>query len=328
MKNHKISSRQLIAGLLVFSQATWASDVYTQYSIEKGETLSELAARFIGYPIYSRGGSLEQITAINPQIQDPLRIRIGTLINLPTKEPNSSPLIREIAENNSIESTPMDGYLALGGYVGTYSLRSRDLSNGTNATLVSPFSYGFNAAIGQRYSEKLSGEYGLGYERIGFDAPKQRTVVENLSFGRWNFYASAQYQLAERWKMSLTLPVTQEVFISANPNSTNYYVDKAIAVSPAIATDYSWYQTYDLESSIGVEMQSYIPSSTDSFSTKLGYGISPRIRAKQKFGAWDGETTLGCLYQSQDTNLTNQNVTRFFLSFRLFFDFNQKGKSP
>ena len=80
-------SRILTSSLVFFlsvsmtARADEAAAVH-EYSVQLGKTLSEIAQRLFGNPVYPKGGALEKILALNPQSQDANFIRFGQVLRV------------------------------------------------------------------------------------------------------------------------------------------------------------------------------------------------------------------------------------------------------
>jgi LysM repeat protein len=95
MMNRKISASLALLAFLT-QNAAWAKT----YSVKKGDTLSQIAAREFGRPIYGPKGSLQKLLQKNPEIQNPDRIRPTQVIRLSDEVAESSPK-DSISESNS-----------------------------------------------------------------------------------------------------------------------------------------------------------------------------------------------------------------------------------
>ncbi len=312
------------------------------YEVQSGDTLSQIAQKLLGSPVYPKDGSLQKLLKLNPSITNPDFLREGTTLKVVLVENSHVKDVVAVSKEKSkttvIERTIDEGvalrevssssekknfspsFITLGGSVGQIQIDATDKSNNTDARLSSSSVLGFAVSLGQRYSEKLVGEYGLSYESFRFEAPQSVIGFKDLDAKRLNFFAQLEYKMNNIWKITGTLPFVQNLFITASPTSSQYQIDKVTSLAPAVAGDYSWYKSADLDSSIGLVAQTFLPASGDMVKTYLGYGAGPRIRTRQKLGSLEGETTLGYFYQTQKTNLTEQNISQYYLNFKLFMD--------
>lgn len=84
--NRKISASLTLLAFLLQTPA-WAKT----YNVKKGDTLSHIAAREFGRPIYGPKGSLQKLLQKNPEINNPDRIRPAQVIRLSDELADQSP---------------------------------------------------------------------------------------------------------------------------------------------------------------------------------------------------------------------------------------------
>ncbi|HET9239441.1 MAG TPA: LysM domain-containing protein [Oligoflexus sp.] len=84
--NRKIAASLTLLAFLT-QNAAWAKT----YNVKKGDTLSHIAAREFGQPIYGPKGSLRKLLEKNPEIQNPDRIRPTQAIRLSDELTDQSP---------------------------------------------------------------------------------------------------------------------------------------------------------------------------------------------------------------------------------------------
>ncbi len=318
--------------VLFLTLQCFADENSRRHHVAQGETLSILAQKYLGFPVYGKNGTLNQLLSVNASIVDPNQLAINSEIIIPGRSEAPARTISQEAPAVDAVITPppvmptvtrpqSSGYFAFGTRFGSLALYAKDASNGSRATLVSQSNYGFGFAVGQKYSDQLNGEYGVDIEKVHFERP---TVgqVDYLNRTRFGFHLSGEYRASERHTISFGLPIIQTFFIAAVPGAQNYSVQKITTVAPFIGGDYSWFKSPVLESSLGVVGQIYFPSSNAELSAKTGFGYGPRAQVKQKVGQYKIESTLGYFVKNQSTNYTEQNDSTVLLTFRLFYNFD------
>ena len=75
------------------------------WTVRHGDTLSELAAKHFGRPIFGDSGSLNKLLQLNPNIQNPNLIRVGESLQLPTAPEVVTPPVA--AETPEAPVTPL-----------------------------------------------------------------------------------------------------------------------------------------------------------------------------------------------------------------------------
>ncbi|MBX3022552.1 MAG: LysM peptidoglycan-binding domain-containing protein [Bdellovibrionales bacterium] len=94
---------------LFFSGLVFASDEAYQHVVQQGESLSVIAQKYIGSPVYPKHtGSLARLLSMNPHISNPALVRAGERVNLGVIE------VREPAAEESAvgASTPTASFAA------------------------------------------------------------------------------------------------------------------------------------------------------------------------------------------------------------------------
>lgn len=96
--NRKLSASLTLLAFLI-QNAAWAKT----YNVKKGDTLSHIAAREFGRPIYGPKGSLQKLLQKNPGIQNPDRIRPSQVIRLSDEVAN-----QDLKDTSSDQNGPAE----------------------------------------------------------------------------------------------------------------------------------------------------------------------------------------------------------------------------
>jgi hypothetical protein len=307
------------------------------YLVREGDCLSVIALRLLGPPIYGKTGTLHRLLEANSEIRPSDPIFPGTTLRIPgggelesappsralsSSEPLDTP--EPIAPTTAIAVEPVvqnpSGSLSVGAGFRAITLNAEDPTNGTRATLVGRRAVSADLAVIQNYSERLRSEFGFGIEKLAFDAPPTG-AVSPLNWTLFRFSAAFEYRAGNRWRLMASLPISQELFITAVPASGSYSLVRMTTVAPTFAADYSVYRAPTLETSFGFQAQALLPSAASGLASDLGFGLGPRIRVRQRLGGHDGEAVFGYAWKKQNSNLTEQNLSIWSLSFRIFFNY-------
>tara|TARA_B110001454_G_scaffold218991_1_gene249023 strand:+ start:58996 stop:60039 length:1044 start_codon:yes stop_codon:yes gene_type:complete len=298
------------------------------YVVRSGDTLSTIAQKNIGEPIYSPNGSLAKIKALNPQIENPNVIRVGDIINLSAKT--------EIADNRSqripadeeqkiqksvpekiedkmscepavtIQSNPSEEVLHslhLQVHTGLTTFSGIDVATLANANVVSKSDLSARASWRQHWTPNFHSDFFAEARSVGLQSisGSKSLVSENLNSNKLGL--SIGHKAGERLTIDYGLEYGSEFFIRGASSTLISVESQPI---PQFSTQIQ-YKIYELGSTSLVANLggSYLGEvSTDNYTVKSGTSYQVGISVVKKMS--DQRTFSAQLAYSdrkQDTSL-------------------------
>jgi LysM repeat protein len=297
--------------------------------VRKGETLSEIASRFVAGRIYGVHGSLAKIASLNPEITNLNRIRVGQKLTVPSEKVSAFartelPNVNRSAAQVTEASAEFSRFEVSAKFLQS-RLAATDSSSGGKSTMGSSFSPELGLRWGQHWESGLQSFLAAHFRRESF---KTTSVTQTLSDNTPLLYGFALgarlLPVGASGALEASLHLDQESFVRAKSIS-------ALTIDSVLVPKAQLLFRTDLRRSrifrVGSEFYaSYLAAvNTASYSTKFGYGAGAAIlihqnRKKQPF--FGG---IAFDYLSHNTNITRQNYMSLGLKFGISFDIRDEG---
>jgi len=292
--HRKYSFYVSLSVLVFFSGSVWGGSLYL---VRKGDTLSGIAKRYFGSPIYGRSGSLSVLLFANPNIKNPDRIFIGDKITIAKKEIQTENL--PSIPTSEVPSPIFHNEFELRADLFFSGMSLRDFSSGASAIFFSSLNVGLTGFWQQRWSPKWKSFFSVGIERQSYSGPSNRTFQNSEQF-----YYQLGVGLSHEWPSGhslsieggvaevpfVTVPSLTTVSISRVPvgRLSGYFLYRFLSLSP-----------FDLLS--GLRVGWLLPSSTSDFTINSGAFYRAEITLKKTqvpYRSWFGRIYYGQSFQN------------------------------
>jgi len=272
-------------GLTCLCASAWAALTHV---VKKGETLSEIAQRFVKGPVYGRSGGLAKILESNPKLVDANRILAGSTLVLPGEvglpepapasdpseravNPAPSPSTREEPRRRSFwELTPVFSFTRLDGVENV---------TGSQAVLLSSLNYGGHFAWHQVWNEVYRSFARVGAENIRFRNASNR-ILENASGISSSISLGGTARVAAGTQVGVELGLAEQIFHRASSTNT-VAIDRVFV--PGLDVRLSQTLIKASPFLVGIEAQAGVlfPASTESYKVRTGYGYRATLFLRQ-----------------------------------------------
>jgi LysM repeat protein len=213
------------------------------YIVKQGDTLSSIAKRELGGPVWGKNGTLRKILDLNKLLSNPNLIFPNQEIILSLEEPEQAPVESAAMENPPVESVPASeetvmehaqpadeaeqpttdstireesqahyGF-SLHGVLSTTDIDVRADDNSYETSLHSKINQGFRARAYYLFSENSSLGLHLGLLQTDFSNTRDGRFIGKKKNLR-QFGAFYNLKFAERWHFELSLGTEEVIFIS------------------------------------------------------------------------------------------------------------------
>lgn len=298
--------RASLAFLAALLQPTFAFS--RTYTVKRGDTLSQVAQRELGNPVWGRQGSLKKITEMNQDIPNQDLIRPGQILILSqetqiaaSQNPVEAPAQTEavlpnnfsIAENTlspnleqvvSLKDAQHHFGFALFGIGSSTTLKATSKGQTYSTTLHSKNNLGLSARGYYFLSNDSQIGFQFGILQSEFGDTKDGRL-QGLAKNLKHFESFYNYTLADRWHLELALGTEQSFFL-AQKEVENFQLQPIFIDFAGLDVAYDLISTQSLRWSIGLGAElnnaadgTYVdPKTGFSFDaeTSFAYQIQPR----------------------------------------------------
>ena len=303
-------------GLATMGISAWA---FT-HVVSPGETLSEIAKRYIPGRIYGSRGSLAKIVALNPAIRDPNLIRVGQRVALAsetapvladTEALNRSPAQNEVAAPEpappSAPAVHQGSEFSHFGVSATFAqsrIAATDSTTGGKSVLGSSFSPGLSIRWDQYWA---SGSKSFLAAKLRKESFATTSTTHTLSVNEpllYGFGFGAQVlALGKDGALDASIDIDREALVRASTANV-ITVDSVLVPKLQLAAHLSLVESQILKLSAELKGSYLAPVKTDLYSTKSGYGASAALLWHHKRAKYPLFGGVGFDYLNQNTSIS------------------------
>lgn len=322
--------------------AVAASSYALTYVVQPGETLSHIAQKKVPhkpYTVFSKGGALEKLVGLNPQVKNPDLLTPGEIITLPGAEqelafvsPAPSELAREPASEIEVSpkaepspktepsppSIPAEvtddsagryGIISLTPGFSFFRINATDPSTGGTAQILSNVNTELSLSWKQVFSPATQTHLDFNYSRLSLSDPKPRTIStpSNSVFG---FDLGITHSLSPQFRIFSSFGYKQELLLRALSSST-LTLDRLFVPFLSIGASYEILKAKPFTFSVDGQAAYLAPTQGSEYKFNGGPSFLGRLKMSQDVKLIHG-TLEGAFYyklQKQDTSVANQTRT-------------------
>ena len=300
------------------------------YIVAKNDSFSEIAAKQLGRPIWSKNGTLKKLALLNPHIKNLNRIYPGQKLLLSEEIKPEEAQVAEVMSVEPVkEQIPVEerktsepkipvAFEIIPRFAFT-NMDMVDTRTGGTSSLASQYNVALEGRYLQPWSDRFISYMSLSVSQIQFAEPQDSNKsLENRNKTLFGVGVGGQYALTSKMTFEGYFKYQQQVFARAK-DSTHILVD-TVAV-PAVGSKISYDLFTSHPYSIGVSALGEILMSgkADSYDVKSGtaFGGGVYMRQRPAFTDWSLQTELGFYNRSQDTDIVEQDERQVMLSVSL-----------
>jgi LysM repeat protein len=329
----KFQKTLLLSVALVLSARAYGFTVV----VKQGDTLSELAQRYLGSPVYPKGGSLARLKADNPEVKESNLLLPGQTLEIGKRSPPA--LAAPSILSDSPERVPA-GTEAVPATEPTVSdagdqsvvvtpellytqIYARDKANG-GSLRATDGNYGIHLGYSQKWSQDFSLYARVNWYRIDLKSPfpGASTSAKNSYTG---FSIGSKHRLGEAWAIRTRLGYQEEPVVTAI-SLTSLGIDRVGLLEAGFGVLHRFSESsnghFSLWGELGGSMS--LPAKTQSYDVDLGSVLYARISTRSKLSKHSA-LELGPYYRRQvlKTNLIDQTLTSFGLGAQFQWEFGE-----
>lgn len=336
--------------IMLFSSASYAAEPLV-YVVRTGDTLSTIAQKQIGSPIFRKGdGSLFKLLKMNPTVKDAdlifpgqrLVIRSSEAQNLASEEtkyqnsfatsprqvassetepdknpPESAQKACEVPAEKSkaLESKEPEipHQLFLDASMGITTLTSTDGSSTTGATLYSAQDLGIQAGWQQQWTDSFSTKMSARFRSIDFQPPTSSTKsVSDSKKLTTGLSLEAETEFTPKFSLVFGTSYNQELFLRGL-TSSSVTVDSVAIPKFTLGAEYQIYQVGKTSVGVNAAFDYLLGTSTDGYTVRSGMAYQGGFYLKRLYGM-DKSVELNVTYRdrAQNTSLVNFHENTVF----------------
>ena len=236
-----------------------ATSYAQEYVVQSGDTLSDIAYRFLSHKVYGPKGALLKLVKLNPHISNTDKIKVGELIllNVEAVEKSEAPIVSEVQKNEERpeekpkekpEAKPTDTFqsystLSLAPIMAFSKLSV--LKNNTYTYLSSNLSYGADLFWNLNFSEKLSLGVEFNYMSYSFQKPSNR-VLSDDSISAASFALNSHYRFNSTYSLVGKVGYGERVFFRSE-SATALALEKVQLMNLEVEPYFRLYESGRLE---------------------------------------------------------------------------------
>lgn len=330
MHGFKSSSLALLAALL--QPAPLSARTYT---VKSGDSLSKIAHKEGGGPVYGPQGSLKKILDLNPEVKNPDRIYPRQILVLSPEEVASEPQPSPADNDNALDSVPTDASAAdAASAAAAANDSSATDAKAAEGPLFAVALQGFLAGTSLKVSAKdrsykteldselkpglqLQGFYFLNSRAaLGLGLKLQETEYAATRDGRFEgrekvlkgFEALYQQRAGERFEFTLKAGTEQALFF-VQEEASRFTLENAFVDFLRFELGYDLYQGETVVWSLGTGLSYEAAAETRSVDIDAGYSYGASTKLSYNLGSATF-IEAGCFSerQIQDTALAKQKA--------------------
>jgi len=297
------------------------------YVVRRGDTLSQVALRQFGKPIYGVRGSLTKILQRNPQILNPNVIRPGEELLLqeaPSIEtpmrPNDAPQASSLSDEKGYSA-----FFAAEPYFVFSSLQIDDTVNDSSSTLATKINVGASFIYEQKWNENWGSQMRLLVGYVSFEPPisATRTLSESSKFVS-GIAAGASYSpVPGRLKIRSELEFGKKLF-ARGKSSTSVTVDAVALPSIILGVDYDLVKLQKVSLGMAPAVAFHLGPQVDAYKVRFGTSYSAKLYLEQRTENQSGLRVEGVYEQRrQNTSVTTQTQTNVGVVLKYWWPFGE-----
>lgn len=324
--------------LLGTSSLLYAGTDY--HVVKKGETLSGIAQKYLGQPVYHRDGSLKRILALNPDIKDIHRIfphqkiKIASTDDRGLASSESVPPLQTLTPEPAAVDTPAvsiadntenpTSHLGIELGFGYFRVDSTDKQTGAASTLLSGISPETRFTWDLKWNKEWTTRFRFGYrtEKILDDTSVTSHSLQDASGSRMCFEAGAIRNWSERTRTGLAI-VFQERIFEHSPNLSTIAIDRVGSPGIKVNQEFDLFHVKSAKMGLGISGEVILPGRGPGYSTETGYGGDAHFYLRHDLKNVSLQGTVYYGLAKQDSSLVEQKETHLGALFGLIWRFEE-----
>lgn len=322
--------------ILDLAYGAFAGDAQMRtYTVRPGDTLSFIAVREVGSPIYGPLGSLIRVIEANDGVSEPNRIFPGTLIFIPVPDrriaaitpeapavpvpsPDPTPAPTPIptptpschcADQGPVREVDQKSWIVIQPRFSFSTIESNDVTNNAKAKLASDLSYGAALQWVQQWSKAWESAIKFGFDKVSYSTTSNTKRFSTSDAILYQFELEMARRVG-RARFSLGLGAFQSPFIRAI-SSTILTIDKVAIRQARAAFEYTFYQSETFRFSNELGFGYLLGASSDLYDVNSGWRVMDQITLEQLSGKHPLQGGLFYFRQAQDTSIAGQSIDGF-----------------
>ncbi len=319
---NRIHKRFAVAILLCGSLCVEAAE----YLVRKGDTLSEIAARQLGGPIYGEKGAIHRILALNPSITDPNRVSIGQKLALEaepapvlatTEAPPASrapaaeaPPVVEVRDPN------VYGIITVSPNFESTAISATDNTSAATAKLLSKSNAGVSLSYAQRWSQSFETEFFFGLKWLKMAAPQSGSLLnDSPTLSSYGVRACVSPNQAFHYGAGVTFE--QAPFLKG-VSVTEVTLDALTVPTLHAFAGYDFLARGPFTLGVSADAGLGLPTDSGTYQTKTNPSYGGDVHVRQDIShSLQAEIGLGARVKNEDTNLVKQSETDYGIALKL-----------
>lgn len=305
-------SRKLAVVFLTLSGCSFGAWAAT-YVVEVGDTLSKIALKKFGKPIYSKLGSLKKLLLTNSNIKNPDRIYPGQVLNLdvdPTQddsilnpEDQSVKVVEDTSESTSSEAASDKAKDEFSVQAGSSFAKivATDTATGANSKVFSNIVPEFIFSWTRKWSETWQSFFSFRYLFDSFQQPSARSLVQSKE-SIYDVSAGVRRYINPKLSLGAAFTYGQEFFIR-NENVDVMSLDRVNIPRMTLGAQWEFLKTESISSGLAFNM-SYLfgASASSGYSVSSGTAYLGSLYFKKELPFWNLSLLGEAYYQKRNQN--------------------------
>jgi hypothetical protein len=320
----KIIIKTVFAGAMLLSIRAYG---FT-YVVQRGDTLSKLAQRYLGSPVYPKGkGSLARALNANPAIHDPNLLLPGSRIEL---EAVDEPSVRPVRADSAVRAPASDPVVPTGMPVGSgefkrtpslrlapsflaTSLTGVDYTTGSQATVATNLFFKLNTEYFQNWNENFRSYVALDLGYAAFERPTDAAKsIEPVTKFLSGMRIGALGDLSDAAELEGFMAYEKELFLRSL-STRSVAIDSVSVPSLGVKLSYALFEASPFTVGVRGMSAAVLPGSTEGYQTKVGVSYGGMFYLSQD-SSKKLETSVGFFQRRQNTSLVRLTETDLVLS--------------
>lgn len=320
--------------ILLLPALTIGAEAIT-YVVQKNDTLSLIAKKHLGNPVYSKNGSLQKLLEFNPDIKNKHKIRPGQTINISDSprsiasetvlpEPMDAPVVPMEAQAAPVvvaqeESDPISHIKASLGY-DYYRIDAVDISSKDKATILSEaprVALTWDLA----WSKEWSTQFQITYRKEKVTQPTNSTrTLDKTSFSR----TQSLMGLTRHWDNSNTqffVARSQRGFLK-NKSTTQLQFDSAASIDIGLNHEIAIVKRKSATAGLAVQAAYLGAAQGPGYTSESGYSGQGAVFMRHKTKNYLIEARASYGLVKQNTSFVEQQIQEIGTSLSVGWEFN------
>ena len=294
---------------------------HQDYVVTEGETLSQIAQKNLGDPVFTVDGSLDKLLKLNPQLASHTLARApAEMGQAPEVEKTAEPTPAATPIASATPILPIGPDQVIGKFgiklgASNWVIRAEQKGSTDYANLISKLNKTIEPYFTQVFTPDTSITYFLG---ITYNQAEENAVitVQNNSPVTHRFGIRADYQFANTWSASATIGSEEELFVEAISTTALRLQEHAI-YSALIELRKNIFHTHSQRIDLFVAGGVSLPQETASYKVSMGkrYSLGVETTLDTRFAEILGGLSYD--YQNRETALLSQTRREMILNLGL-----------